>query len=86
MASKIMTVGDVRAAKQAADASMLARSDVAQAQAALAAGTWMPKDPRIGVLCRGSKPVYYAYVAGIYCESTQLHAITSTLAAQELQA
>lgn len=84
--TKIMTVGDVRDAKRAADDAMWARSDAAQAKAALAAGTWMPQDPRIGVLCRGGAPVYYAYVAGIYCESTQLHAITSTLAAQELTA
>lgn len=75
--SKIMTVGDVRAAKQAADAAMFARWDAERA-------AWMPGDPRIGVLCRGGKPIYYAHIAGIYCESTQLSAIESTLAAQDL--
>lgn len=84
--AKIMTVGDVRDAKRRADDAMWARSDAAQAQAALERASWAPTDPRIGVLCRGGAPVYYAYVAGIYCESTQLKAIETALATQEMQA
>lgn len=77
--TKIMTVGDVRAAKRRADEAMFARGDAAR----LREGTWMPTDPRIGVLCRRGKPVYYAYIAGIYCEGNR-EAIESTLAAQDM--
>jgi len=39
-----------------------------------------PLDPRIGVLCRRGKPVYYAIINGMHCESTLLAAIEDELA------
>lgn len=36
-------------------------------------------DPRIGILCREGKTIYYAYLAGRYFEHADLGAVTFQL-------
>lgn len=64
---------EARAAKYAAEARAAAK---AEAKAA----AWSPTDPRIGVLCRKGKPVFYAFIRGIYVETTDAQALAAELA------
>lgn len=43
-----------------------------------------PRHPGTGVLCRGGRPIYYGFAAGIYIESPNPEAVDSVLYAQEM--
>lgn len=68
---------EARAVKYAAEAA-------ADRAAAAKAAELSPTDPRVGVLCRNGKPVYYAFIAGQYVEAKRLATIVAKLEADEV--
>lgn len=66
-------VREARAAKYAKEAE-------ADRKAAAKVAAWSPVDPRIGVLSRKGKPVYYAFINSIYVETKDLSALVAELA------
>lgn len=63
-----------------ARATKYAREAAADRKAAAKVAAFSPTDPRIGVLSRKGKPVYYAFINGIYVETTDLSALMAELA------